>query len=142
MNKFQQATFPDDEKTKLLEKICPHESVWMNDTYQVIIYDCKKTGMIADGFPDMWWLSIKRIDKQPIRDWVDFQRIKNMLVGAEHEAVELFPAESRLVNTSNQHHLFIFKEKGLHFPFGFNQGRAIANQKDVEAIGAVQRKLR
>jgi hypothetical protein len=47
------------------------------------------------------------------------QRIKNELVGKEHEAVELYPAESRKVDSSNQYHLWVLVEKGLKFPFGY-----------------------
>lgn len=38
-------------------------------------------------------------------DWRDFQQIKNELCGPESEAVEIYPAESRLVDTSNEYHL-------------------------------------
>ncbi len=47
------------------------------------------------------------------------QRIKNELVGEECEGVELYPAESRLVDSSNQFHMFVCKEPGTKFPFGF-----------------------
>jgi len=53
----------------------------------------------------MLHLSIKRLDKHPVRDWRHFQRIKNELIGEENEAVELYPAQSRLVDTTNQYHL-------------------------------------
>src|SRR6187402_3694185 len=44
-------------------------------------------------------LDIRRLDGGPCNDWRNFQQIKNELVGPEYEAVELFPAESRLVDT-------------------------------------------
>ena len=50
------------------------------------------------------------------------QRIKNELCGTETEAVEIYPAESRLADTANQYHLWCV-EPGVHFPFGFNDGR-------------------
>jgi hypothetical protein len=50
------------------------------------------------------------------------QRIKNELSGTATEAVELYPAESRLADTANQYHLWCV-EPGVHFPFGFNDGR-------------------
>ena len=58
-------------------------------------------------------------------DWRHFQRIKNELAGPEREGVELFPAESRLVDVSNEFHIFVFPE-GFRFPFGFPK-RAVAN---------------
>src|SRR4029079_9754071 len=38
---------------------------------------------------------------QARHDWREFQRIKNDLVGPEWEAIELYPAESRLLDPSN-----------------------------------------
>jgi len=55
------------------------------------------------------------------------QRIKNEIVGPEHEAVELFPAESRLVDTSNQYHLWVLTSDENRWPFGF-QTRLVANK--------------
>src|SRR5690348_14199677 len=48
-------------------------------------------------------LSIRRHDGEPCNNWRDLQQIKNELVGPEFEAVELFPAESRLIDTCNQY---------------------------------------
>jgi hypothetical protein len=72
-------------------------------------------------------LSIKRIDKAPIRNWRDLQRIKNELCGPECDAVEIFPRESQLVDTANQFHLWVFAT--YEFPFGFKDGRLIADIK-------------
>lgn len=63
-------------------------------------------------------LSIKRNDKEAIHDWRHFQRIKNMIVDPEAEAVELYPAESRLVDNANQYHLFCTRP-GEQIPLGF-----------------------
>lgn len=88
--------------------------LWINSTYQVD----KRSVACVPGFPDLIWLSIKRRDREPVGDerFRDFQAIKNHLVGAETEAVELYPAESRLVDTANQYHLWCTRQK---FPFGF-----------------------
>ena len=64
-------------------------------------------------------LNIARHDGQPCTSWRDFQRIKNELVGAECEGVELFPAESRLVDTSNEYHLWVKPDREYRFPMGF-----------------------
>lgn len=92
--------------------------VWINSRYQVVerVFD--------DGpFGEMRHLSIRRLDRKSIRSWRDFQRIKNELVGKEAEGVELFPAESRLVDAATQYHLWVFPS--LKFPFGFDEGRWI-----------------
>jgi hypothetical protein len=64
-------------------------------------------------------LDIKRHDGTSCKSWRDLQHIKNELVGPEHEGVELFPAESRLVDTANQYHLWVHVDPHYRFQFGF-----------------------
>jgi hypothetical protein len=64
-------------------------------------------------------LDISRRDRGDCKNWRDLQQIKNELVGPEHEGVELFPAESRLVDTANQYHMWVHVNAGYRFPFGF-----------------------
>ncbi len=90
--------------------------VFLNSRYQVNVYDAE----VADGFPPTVQLSIKRLDKRQIREWRDLQRIKDELCGRDCEAVEVFPAASRLVDTSNQYHLWVLPP-GLRFPLGLPQ---------------------
>lgn len=66
-------------------------------------------------------LSIRRLDREPVHDWRELQQIKNELVGEEHEAVELYPAESRLVDAANQYHLYVFAQSGQRFSFGYQE---------------------
>jgi hypothetical protein len=66
-------------------------------------------------------LNIARCDGEPCTSWRDFQEIKNELVGPENEGVELFPAESRLVDTANQYHLWVMADPGYRFPFGYHR---------------------
>lgn len=105
-----------------------NEEVWVNDTYQVAI---RKNEMLAH-------LSIKRIDRETIHDWRELQAIKSALVGAECEGVELYPAESRVVDTANQYHLWVAIDPAYRFPFGFNGGRIV----DDKPVGkSVNRKI-
>ncbi|GHO61302.1 hypothetical protein KSC_001940 [Ktedonobacter sp. SOSP1-52] len=48
-------------------------------------------------------------------------RIKDELVGPECEGVELFPARSREVDTSNHYHLWVIDDPTFRFPFGFTR---------------------
>lgn len=80
-------------------------------------------------------LSIRRNDRTTAKDWRDFQRIKNELAGPEWEAVELFPAESRLVDSANQYHLWCYAS-GI--PVGFS-GRFVTDSKSIS--GSKQRRL-
>lgn len=56
-------------------------------------------------------LVIRNRDHSAKHDWRDFQRIKNELLGTEEEAVELYPAESRLTDTKNEYHLWCVRGK-------------------------------
>lgn len=78
---------------------------WLrNSRYQVIVRRLPD----SYDFGAIFHLSIKRNDKLPIREWRDLQRIKNEVIGPEAEAIEVFPAESRKVDTANQYHLWVF----------------------------------
>ena len=95
------------------------DEIWLNDEYQVNIDKSIRASEMV-----VWHLSIKRRDKEPIHDWRDLQAIKNMLVGEEYEGCELYPAESRLVDSANQYHLWVLvshpkSNKPPKFPFGF-----------------------
>jgi hypothetical protein len=118
---------------KLLRKQDAEANFYLNSTYQV---DMRKIGPIAN-WPEVTWLSIKRRDRAPVgvERFRDFQEIKNQLIGPEAEAVELYPAESRLVDTCNQYHLWVVS--GVFFPFGFSQ-REVSY---VNVGGSVQKPL-
>lgn len=106
------------------------ERVYKNDAYQVNVLVIDETWV---------HLSIKRIDKAPIHDWRDLQAIKNMIVGPEHEGIELYPAESRLVDTANQYHLWCLR-KGQRFPVGFIE-RMVIDSGQGAPDNSVQREL-
>jgi hypothetical protein len=90
--------------------------MFYNNFYTVI-----KTILKAEDskHPDLIHLSIRTNDRSTRHDWREFQLIKNELIGKEEECVELYPAESRLVDASNQYHLWCFK--GLQLGFGFHE---------------------
>jgi hypothetical protein len=120
---FERAAIPREEieltaKSFGLDPRTLHDGaeVYLNNVYQVAVY---RLDTPAPGWPRMVHLSIKRITKEPCHDWRHFQWIKNELVGPEHEAVELYPAESRLTDSANQYHLYVIAEPFVRFPFGF-----------------------
>lgn len=102
------------------------------DLYQNSIYTVFRRQVTEDFVH----LSIRRNDRLAAHDWRDFQRIKSQLAGREWEAVELYPAESRLVDTSNQYHLWCVREK---MDFGFDSGRCVTD--DFGIARAKQRPL-
>ena len=112
------------------------DRLYLSEHYQVAVDKDVRHGFA--GFL-IWHLSIKRIDRQPIMDWRDLQAIKSAICGAEAEAVQLFPAESRVVDTSNQYHLWVFmKGKGARFP-KLPLGWTTNMVADESKAGAVQR---
>ncbi len=115
-------------------------AIYENSRYQVSVHTFP---------PDTWpgvsvevkQLSIKRLDKREISDWRDMQRIKTEIAGAEVEAIRLCPAESRLVDTANQYHLWCLPP-GQAFPFGYFDGRIVAGPRNpggLEPNGSRQR---
>ncbi len=104
---------------KLADKLLAAEkyTMFVNNHYHVARHD---DGTPADGSPHLIHLSIRRNDRLAINDWRDMQRIKNEIVGPEAEAVQLHPAEHRLVDGANQYHLWCTNE-GEMFPFGFKE---------------------
>jgi hypothetical protein len=118
------------------EEISRNQNMWENDTYNVIVREAEIEE--GSGFPEMIWLSIKRLDKEPIHDWRDLQEIKNQLIGEENEAVELYPSESRLVDQANQYHLFVLKDSAIKFPFGFKH-RVVGTSEEARNFGGKQR---
>lgn len=98
---------------------------WEDETYNVLLWRIPKR--------DLWdwsespgatrYLSIARKDGAPAHDWLAFQRIKNELAGSEIEAVELYPAESRLVDSANRYLLWCYAP-GERAPWGFQERNA------------------
>ena len=82
-------------------------TVWHNNAYAVAVYD-----PAYDGAPTQ--ITVQRFDEQPARDLRHLQQIKDEVCGPEYEAVEIFPAQARVVDFTNTTHLWVFKE-----PLGF-----------------------
>jgi hypothetical protein len=87
----------------------------------------------VEHVPPFVHLNIRRHDWAACNDWRHFQQIKNELVGTEHEAVELFPAESRLVDTSNTYHLWVHSNSAFRFPLGLQHRLVTSEPIGVEA---------
>ena len=112
-----------EKALKAAQEACGDES-WYNEQYQVI----KTSYERKPPWPTLVHLSIRREDRRIMFDWRDMQRIKNQLLGEEKEAVQLFPAESRLGDTANQYHLWGFDSDEFRFPLGYNE-RQVSDKK-------------
>jgi hypothetical protein len=106
---------------------------WIGNGYQVQVR----------RFPDVQaaHINIRRRDGKAIfRDWRHFQWIKNQLIGPECEAVELYPAESRLVDASNKYHLWCSTDPSFRFPLGMPD-RDVDYTRGGDTNGTRQRAL-
>lgn len=77
-------------------------------------------------------VSVQRKDRAPARDWRELQQIKNDIFGAERVAVEIYPAESNLVDITNTTHLWVLPE-GQDLGFGM-KGRVTSYDPDCQEI--------
>jgi hypothetical protein len=94
---------------------------WWSPEYLVAIVDAAVVWPPEQRVrcPDLWWLRIYRHDGKRIRNhWSEMQRIKNELVGPEHQGVEIYPPESLLQDGENSYHLWVFKNADTRLPFG------------------------
>jgi hypothetical protein len=95
------------------------DEIWVNDVYQVTLR--RKEDVTFGTRGGMIQLGISSHDGMARPDFRDMQAIKNQLAGAECEAFELYPAESRLLDPSNYYALWCFPglrriKVGVHDP--------------------------
>jgi len=57
---------------------------------------------------------IHRKDSKPICNWIHLQEIKDLLIGSNKIAIQVFPKSSDLINNGNTYHLFSYP--GLEAP--------------------------
>jgi hypothetical protein len=103
-----------------VKQLTDHE-VWVNNLYQVNVEHGHGN--------DFAHVIIRRLDRQPVHNWQHFQQIKNELIGPECEAVELYPAESHLVDAKDHYHLWTFTSPQRSFGIGFRHGREVKPRK-------------
>ena len=120
----------------------PH-TAYRNNKYFVMLQDREHH----------WHLTITRDNKATLytnfdtdlgklRNWQDFQTIKNELCGPEHEGIEIYPKMSRLVDATNVYHVFVMKDD-YEFPFTVaddefkTTAEMLAHMKETLANGKV-----
>lgn len=118
---------------KILEDEHARGETYVNELYQVVV---TPTG------PDkmMLHINIRRRDGAAVFDWRHMQQIKNELAGEEREAFQIFPCESKKVDTSNKYHLFVLPE-GVRFDgIGWSE-RDVTYEENRDVPGLRQRAL-
>lgn len=117
--------------------------IWQNNRYQVHEHTPEMVRLAGmggvEGWPDLIWLSLRRRDRSIVKDWRDLQRIKDEIVGPHHEALELYPSRKRIVDSSNQYHLWVLAEPNIVFPFGYRTRDVLTDPAEARAVGALQR---
>lgn len=105
---------------------------YVNSRYQVAVYSPKE----VDGdYPPVIHLAFKHNKNVAITDFRDFQRIKNELVNEEAYAIQVFPPESQMVDTSNHYHLWVMGQPGgakdiwPQLPYGFKSQRLVMEEQ-------------
>jgi hypothetical protein len=89
-----------------------HMTFWEDDVYQVAV-----KRVLWNGPSVTHQIRIRRRDGGVASDhWKEFMRIKNLVLGPEWEAVELYPNKSRAYDTSNTYWLWASLSP---FPFGY-----------------------
>lgn len=81
--------------------------VWISNKFLAVLYEQR-----ADGKRRLAVNQTRRNGKT-WRDgitWDELQRVKNECLGPETWCVEVYPAESELVNVSNMRHLWVLNE--------------------------------
>lgn len=101
------------------------DEVWVNDAYECQVRYLEQWV----GRKGALHLSIKLKSRDTIHDWRHMQSIKNEVAGPEREGFELYPRESRLVDTSNQYHIWVLPED-MDLPLGFNE-RVVGERGDM-----------
>lgn len=89
-----------------------------------------------EGQPSMVHLSMRTVENDVRHDWREMQRVKNEILGPEWEGMELYPAESRVVDTANQYHLWCLP---FTLPFGWHSG--LRGDQFADVVGGAQRPL-
>ena len=114
---------------KLLRQM-NNQQQWVNDIYRAEVHPIEAPMLSQGPNPlNVTELSITRHDKEAIYNWRHFQFIKNDIFGEEREALELYPAESRLMDSANTYWLYVLPE-GITVPFGFRDGRFVQDSQD------------
>ena len=109
------------------------DETWGNDKYTVNVHLISGKG--RNGFVE---LAIHNHNRTPHIPWRHLQQIKNEVLGPEREAIQIYPAESRLVDTANEFWLYVYptgeapmRKRGVKL--GMDHGRNVSY--DVDPVG-------
>jgi hypothetical protein len=98
----------------------------------------------------MLYLKVRRQDKKDGITWDQLQTAKNLIVGSDALAIEVYPPNDRLVNSANVRHLWVIPHKvavligipDLHEPVEDSPGHLKAELAKVKAELAILKSKR
>lgn len=130
---------PYEQAAAVMYLLMNSGEVYLNSRYQVHLMYYSQNMKDVDRRENAYWLhlSVKRLDKAPLHDWRDLQRIKNELIGENYEGIELYPAEDRRVDTANQYHIWVVNSPHFRFDVGWPSRLVVEDSHG----GAVQREF-
>ena len=104
-----------------------HWEVWENNLYYCNVERFRSGFPIGGG--EYARIGISAIGDYARHDWREFQWIKNDICDGEWEAVEIYPAERRLLDPSNHYYLWCVPHGVLQI--GLFNGRRVYNPKEA-----------
>lgn len=110
-----------------------YDEYWMNNEYIVKVYYPDNP---VHQFPNnkFTWLCFRNLrNSHHAHDWRDMQMMKNEICGHERTAVEVFPPMSKLVDTCNQFHMWVYPED-YKLDFGYNEQSIMPNTTIAKEI--------
>jgi hypothetical protein len=115
--------FSWEDALRALDEVRRRE-IFANSQYKVIRNKVPATAECT-ALIHFW---IYRIDGRPVGSerYDDFMRIRDELVGPDHEAVEIYPRRSNEVNTGHAYHLWVLADAEHRFPLGCRYGRDVS----------------
>lgn len=108
------------------------DEIWGSNLFSVTVYYATVEGVVQPR-SELLWLSIHRRDRKAIRDWRHMQAIKNDVAGRDRVAVEIYPAEKDVVDTSNEYHLWVMPADFV-LPFGLDPGGLLMTPEDLASM--------
>ena len=113
-------TFPE----LAVEEFRAPDEVWGSSQYTVTVHYLDDN---RDGFVEVGIHNYHRTTHVP---WRHIQQIKNEVFGPDREAVQLFPAEDRLLDSANEYWIYVYptseapmRKRGVKI--GMDRGRSV-----------------
>ena len=117
MDRFGVTTLRETGSHRFTVRGVPY-SAWSNGEYGCLRSEPFDATEGHAKWPSMVHLILSRLDAGPVYDRAAMAGAIGQLVGPGRDAVQLYPAESRVLNLDNAAHLWVFPNPACRFPLG------------------------